>query len=359
MHSALFSSVQGPAQTAPLERLARVLEDVGMPEFLAAFPDGQPSISDWAAATASLADDVRPVHEFLLLGRAVDTRILPPELQECFPQLSEVGILDHQGGKAQLIDAVLMRPLGLWLFAAPPSPFETDLYFGADSVQLARQLDIVPGSFVLDLCSGTGLQGLAAASRGATVHTVEINAAAAAVAGVNVALNGFADRMSRWTGDLFAPLPAEAVYDQVIANIPFLPGVANEPDGFAAGRAILRRLPSRLAPDGTACLTALVLTTPEGHVLPGGLREFCDRAGRGLVARLGESWPVEAESSLVQTLADEVAEDEDDFADRVDEIVRGFRRRGVVEARTAVLHIGPVGGAGAISFVDSVTEGRA
>ncbi|MFE2970155.1 methyltransferase [Streptomyces sp. NPDC059340] len=358
MHSTSPSRFQVSAMPPSLEELARDLDALGVSAFLAAFPDDRPRLADWAGPIAALPDDVRPIYEFLLLGRPTDRALLPPSIHTCFPALEEAAILNSRGETAQLAEAVLMRPTGLWLFAAPPSPFETDLYFGADSIQLARHLDIRPGSAVLDLCSGTGLQALLAAERGATAHAVEINPVATAVARVNAALNGIADRVSLWSGNLFDPLPTGKVYDQVIANIPFLPGAANGSDGFDVGREILRELPSWLAPDGTACLTALALTTATGIVLPEGLREFADHTGRGMVVALGERWPVDAESSLVQALADEAADDGGDFSECVEEAVQAFRRRDVIEARTAFVHIGAVEDASPITILEEAVGDR-
>ncbi len=359
MRSGSSSQPQVSFRAAAAARLARDLDGLGIPELLGAFPADRPRISDWAAAAESLPVTARPAFEFLQLGRRVDTAVLPASLREFLPVLQAAGILDCADGQAQLADAVLMRPEGLWLFAAPPSPFETGLYFGADSTGLARRLDVRPGSLVLDLCSGTGLQALVAARHGAATHTVEINPAATAVAEVNVALNGFTDRVRLWSGDLYDPLPTGPVYDQVVANLPFLPGVAGGPDGFAVGRAILRGLPARLAPGGTACLTALVLMTSEGAVLPDGLPDFCERTGRGLEVVLGEGWDVDAESGLVQTLADEAAADGDDFDRCAARIADGFRRRGVIAARTAFLRIGAVTGTPDVRFVDAVTGEQA
>ncbi|MET7573530.1 methyltransferase [Streptomyces sp. NPDC005492] len=350
MRGRLSSRVRMEATSPAL--LVRDLEAFGVSEFLARFPADRPRLADWAAALDSLPADVRPLHEFLLLGRPVMTAALPRSLRDFFPVLQTAGILDRSGETAQLVGTVLMRPRGVWLFAAPPSPFETDLYFGADSVELTGQLDVRPGSSVLDLCSGTGLQALATALRGATVHAVEINKVAVAVAEANIILNGCEDRVSLWSGDLYAPLPEGTVYDQVIANLPFLPGAANGPDGFAVGRAILRRLSEWLAPDGTACLTALLPITAEGAVLPEGVREFAWRTGRELVVRLGEGWAVDAGSSLVQTLADEAAGSEGDFAACVTAIVGEYERRGVIAARTAFLHFGRAAGATAVRFAD-------
>jgi len=109
---------------------------------------------------------------------------------------------------------------------------------------------------VLDLCTGSGCLAILAAMRfpGATVDAVDLSADALAVARINVAEHGLAERVRLAQGDLYAPL-GDARYDLILANPPYVdaPGMAGLPpecrheprmafDGGADGLALVRRI---------------------------------------------------------------------------------------------------------------------
>jgi methylase of polypeptide subunit release factors len=185
------------------------------------------------------------------------------------------------------------------------------------------------------------------------------------VAAVNAALNGASERFRSYRGDLFDPVPDSAVYDQVVANIPFLPGATRGADGFDLGRRILAELPRRLSPAGSAQLTSLVMVTPEAVLLPQGLAEFAAHSGRPVRVSLGELWPVEADSEFIRTLADEAVGPEEesgadgtDYEARVEEILRSLQARKVTAAVTAFLHIGAIAGRGQVNVLDVLGGSR-
>jgi release factor glutamine methyltransferase len=130
----------------------------------------------------------------------------------------------------------------------------------------------VPGSVVLDLCCGTGAVGLAVATRvpGVTVHAADVDPAAAANAARTLAPVGG----TVWTGDLFAPLPAELLgrFAVVAVNAPYVPSerIADMPreardfephvalDGGGDGLDVHRRVAAEvvrwLAPGGAVLI---------------------------------------------------------------------------------------------------------
>ncbi|MEV7404916.1 methyltransferase [Streptomyces sp. NPDC091267] len=327
-----------------LGRLARSLDAAGLPEVIAQAPEAAPGPAAWAAAVDTLDGPPRAAADLLLMGRTVPARLLSPELRSCLPVLAAAGLARVGTESVEPGGAVLMRPAGVWMFAAPPSPFETDWYFGADSVELARRTPVVAGTRLLDLCTGTGLQALRAAVRGARVDATEIRSAAVAVAAVNAALNHVADRVALFTGDLFGPLRTGARYDHVVANVPFLPGRALGRDGFRLGRRILEGLPDHLAPAGRADLTCLVFTGPDRVVPPAGLAEFAAATGRDVAVGLGARWSLDTAAPLVETLAEELAPDRFDFC--AERIARLFVRRELTAARSAHVRVGAAAGSG-------------
>jgi len=80
-----------------------------------------------------------------------------------------------------------------------------------------------PGMRVLDMGTGTGLVGLAAARQGAFVVAVDINPDAVRCARLNAERNGVTDRMTVLQGDLFAPVAGER-FDLIAFNPPFFRG---------------------------------------------------------------------------------------------------------------------------------------
>jgi release factor glutamine methyltransferase len=118
--------------------------------------------------------------------------------------------------------------------------------------QLSRADLLPPGSRVLDLGSGSGAAGIAAAKRGCAVTAIDINPSAVRCTRINALLNDVEIDVRQ--GDLFGTLGAER-FDVVLFNPPYYRGVPRDaldrawrstdvPERFAAGLA------SHLAPGG-------------------------------------------------------------------------------------------------------------
>ncbi len=150
---------------------------------------------------------------------------------------------------------------------------------------------------ILDVGTGSGCiaVALARALPAAGVTAVDLSAAALAVARRNAAAHGVASRIAFHVSDLFAALPADATFDLIVANPPYLapgdaasPELAFEPhgalyagaDGLAVIRALLAAAPRRLRHGGILLMelgqsqseAALGLTRAAGfaaaHVVP-------------------------------------------------------------------------------------------
>src|SRR5690554_3967132 len=126
---------------------------------------------------------------------------------------------------------------------------------------------------VLDLCTGSGCLAILAAIafHSAQVDGVDLSEDALAVAHSNVALHHMEDRVKLVRSDLLDAVPAQAQYDLILCNPPYvnqasmdaLPeeyrhephmALAGGPDGMALVRRILADAPSRLAPNGILVL---------------------------------------------------------------------------------------------------------
>ncbi|HWC27973.1 MAG TPA: HemK2/MTQ2 family protein methyltransferase [Solirubrobacteraceae bacterium] len=126
-----------------------------------------------------------------------------------------------------------------------------------------RAQPTLPGADVLELGTGSGAIGVAAAMGGArSVTVVDVSRRALATAWLNAKINGVRVRPRR--GDLFAPVAGER-FDIVVSNPPYLPseriptrGAARAWEGGANGRTVLERICANVArhlrPGGTLLL---------------------------------------------------------------------------------------------------------
>lgn len=145
----------------------------------------------------------------------------------------------------------------MWLLR-PPGVYRPQ----ADTWLLARALRLAgvrPGGAVLDVGCGTGaLSVLAASVSPRSTTAVDLSRRAVLAARFNTAIRGLKVRVHR--GDAL-DLAAGRTFDLVLANPPYVPGVAGEPrgrhrawDAGTDGRAVLDRLcalaPLLLAPGG-------------------------------------------------------------------------------------------------------------
>ena len=122
---------------------------------------------------------------------------------------------------------------------------------------------------MLDLCTGTGCVAVAVASErpASMIDAIDISKAACRIAARNIANHDLSERIAVLEGDLFAPIPNDAVYDVITANPPYIPAgemaqlqaeVQEEPklalDGGGDGLDIVRRIiadaPKYLKDDG-------------------------------------------------------------------------------------------------------------
>ena len=115
-----------------------------------------------------------------------------------------------------------------------------------------------PNPAILDLCTGSGCVAIATAKNNpqSKVTAVDISVAAIAIARENASFHQVADRVEILESDLFAAIPANARFDLIVGNPPYIPSVEidqldaevakHEPrlalDGGPDGLSILRRI---------------------------------------------------------------------------------------------------------------------
>lgn len=128
------------------------------------------------------------------------------------------------------------------------------------------------GAVIVDLCTGSGCIAVSVAGElaGSRVYATDISPAALEVARENAVLNGVADRVEFFEGDLFAPLPRrlKGAVDIVISNPPYVPlsemeGLAPEVRDFEPGTALFG------GTDGLDFLEKIIEQAP-GYLKKGG-----------------------------------------------------------------------------------------
>ncbi|MBE9031744.1 methyltransferase [filamentous cyanobacterium LEGE 11480] len=129
------------------------------------------------------------------------------------------------------------------------------MYIGMDSMGLVHTAPHYPVNRVLDLCSGSGIQGLIASRYAQQVISVDINPRAIRFSRFNAQLNGI-NNIEFQLGNLYAAVPGQK-FDTILANPPFVPSPTKGfrfRDGGANGEEILRAIvegsPNNLQPDG-------------------------------------------------------------------------------------------------------------
>src|SRR5947199_10820461 len=92
-------------------------------------------------------------------------------------------------------------------------------------VATVREHVLPPGARVLDVCTGSGAIGVAAAMRGADVTCVDVSRRALLSARLNARVNGV--RVRARHGSLFEAVGRER-FDLIVANPPYLPAPRDE-----------------------------------------------------------------------------------------------------------------------------------
>jgi release factor glutamine methyltransferase len=158
----------------------------------------------------------------------------------------------------------------MWL-ALPPGVYtpQHDTWLLVEALAAAG---IRPGADVLDACCGTGTLAIAAARTDPrTITAADVSWRAVWATRMNLLLRGI--RANVVHGDVFE-LVAGRTFDLVLANPPYVPGVALRPrgrhrawDAGMDGREVLDRLcanaPSLLAPGGTLLVVHSALSNED------------------------------------------------------------------------------------------------
>jgi release factor glutamine methyltransferase len=135
-----------------------------------------------------------------------------------------------------------------------PRYHRAPLYFA----EFVSRLDLT-GKVVADLCTGSGIQALAACRAGARkVIALDINPQAALTAGINARANRFQNRIAPVGSNLFSATAARPTFDVILTNPPFCSGRAwdiadrawRAGSGYSDIEALFAQASERLRPGG-------------------------------------------------------------------------------------------------------------
>ncbi|MBL8025173.1 MAG: methyltransferase [Fibrobacteres bacterium] len=205
---------------------------------------------------------------FLLQGELTSSelyRLLSEKEQQLLKQAEVLSVDENGSGRA----TVSLYPSGNRLFfsdhawpqlsQAPGTavPWGQVMFVGTDSRWLARSTIRTPVANALDLCTGSGIHALLAATHVKQAVAVDINPRAAQCTLFNALASG-CKNLEVKTGDLYDPVGDEK-FDLITANPPFVPSPVNTlayrdggPSGEDVQRRIVAGLQKHLAPGGVA-----------------------------------------------------------------------------------------------------------
>jgi len=150
----------------------------------------------------------------------------------------------------------------------PPGVYEPK----EDSILLAENISLKPRDRVLDIGTGSGLQALVAAGKGAKVVAVDINPKALDAAGRN-AENNRVSNIDFRLSDLFSGIDPKEKFDLILFNPPYVPSDEKdlEAKAWAGGKAgretidrFIEQAPKHLKKGGRILLLVSSLNHPEG-----------------------------------------------------------------------------------------------
>lgn len=308
----------------------------------------------------------------LQLGKGAEQAKLEAELGSAdIDCLVQAGIWRREEGRIETNNLVVVSYQGLLLLTEINPWYETctnhntDVYIGSDSLRLAENINFKRNATVLDLCSGTGIQGLLAARSAAKVVSVELNPKAVPVTRFNIRLNGLEDKIELREGDLYGVLRDDETFDCIYANPPFIPmtddvaypicGAGGE-DGLMVLNRIFDELPKRLNPNGEAVFFCECLGDSSGVFFNKRVGELGRENGWRTMLLMNNRMEAELQISRMVRLTKLFNEnfDEAAFKGRMEEI---YRNLGATYLYSLIYRISASGdGDGVIRIIDQCNQ---
>lgn len=233
---------------------------------------GFPNFSSLRRSVELLDLEHRVLFQLFRVGEAVDDASIRQALPDgVFTALVEAELLvSDEAGRWRTPSLLIVPAEGLYLLVGIPPLYPTatrpcNTGFDSSSCIVAKALPVsLTGQTVLDICSGSGVQALICAARGAdSVVGLELNEEAVNTARANASLNGLDGRVDFRQSDKLTSLSEGERFDFVVCNTPSSPMVdqVGEPSGPEdLGNVVLldllNKLPDHLSLHSSGILSA-------------------------------------------------------------------------------------------------------
>lgn len=253
-----------------LDDMSYALVDLRLLFELQPSPTGFPRFQELNAIVQRLDPTHQVLHRLLRLGSSVSDaevqRMIPAAVLDAFV---EARVLSRSSGGLWQSTGCLLLPIdGLLVFVGIPPSYPTSSktcrpWFDLSSFVLARALPTsLEGERMLDICSGSGVQALLCARRGAmSIVGLEIDPEAVDTARANAIFNGLETRVEFRVSNALAALRDDERFDFVVCNTPYAPTLAGPAApaspaelGNAVLMGLLEELPRHLSPRGRGVL---------------------------------------------------------------------------------------------------------
>ena len=252
--------IDAPSLTAIREYLDEMmysLVDLRLSFEVPRTPAGFPHFESLQQAVKRLDPSHHTLFRLFRVGEAVDDASLRAAVPErVFNALIECELLERDESGAWRTPSLLIVPAeGLYLIVGAPPSFPTaarpcNTWFDMSSYFVANALPrSLHGQRVLDICSGSGMQALLCATRGASAVGLELNPEAVETARANAALNGLDNKVEFRQSNMLAAVGERETFDFIVCNTPYAPVIAGpEPPRSLEeiGNSVLLGVPSKL-----------------------------------------------------------------------------------------------------------------
>ena len=175
-----------------------------------------------------LKTDKRILLKLLLLGDKIALSEIGNVISSEFLKLLiELGIIIKSDGYVQTDSYIIVSFLDKYFLVGIPynnpncKVKDPAVYIGMDTYRLTENITSKRVNKVLDLCAGSGIQGICAANKANSVTLVEINHQTIPFIKFNILLNNVEDKVRIEEGSLYEPLGNET-YDEIYTNPPFI-----------------------------------------------------------------------------------------------------------------------------------------
>lgn len=193
--------------------------------------------------------------ELLVLGYSKPAVLIKEILQDEGIEFLVQSNIVYRNNDLLVSNGYIILPVNeLYLIVSLPCNYKngkaqfSDIYIGQDSMRLQQMLKNKYFDNILDLCTGSGVQGLHYNGLANKISAVELNDNAYVAASLNAMINGMKETYSIYKGDLYKALPTDINrYDCIISNPPYVPipkniEVAMCGDGGEDGMEIAKRI---------------------------------------------------------------------------------------------------------------------